>query len=51
MERVTGQLTVMQQRVCKELGFYNNEGEYLLEEGLFRFYVGGNSADCLMEEV
>ena len=26
MERITGQLTVMQQRVCKELGFYKFTG-------------------------
>ena len=26
----------------KELGFYNGEGEYLIEKGLFEVYVGEN---------
>ncbi len=29
------------------MGFYNNEGDYCLEDGEFRIYVGGNSRDCL----
>lgn len=42
--------------VCLELkkqdmGFYNNQGEYVLEDGLFRIYAGGNSRDCLCEEI
>ena len=35
----------------KELGFYDNDGVYRLEDGLFRFYAGGSSADCLQEEL
>lgn len=31
----------------EKMGFYNNEGEYCLEDGEFRIYVGGNSRDCL----
>lgn len=34
-----------------KLGFYNDNGEYLLEDGKFRIYVGGNSRDCLAEEM
>ncbi|MDD3403955.1 MAG: glycoside hydrolase family 3 N-terminal domain-containing protein [Hespellia sp.] len=34
----------------KDMGFYDNDGKYLLEDGLFRIYVGGNSRDCLCEE-
>ena len=34
-----------------DMGFYDNDGKYVLEDGLFRIYVGGNSADCLCEEV
>ena len=34
-----------------DMGFYNNDGEYLLEDGLFRIFVGGSSADCLMQEI
>lgn len=34
-----------------DMGFYNDKGEYLLENGLFRVYVGGNSRDCLMQEL
>ena len=33
------------------LGFYDNEGRYHLEDGLFRFFVGGSSRDCLAEEL
>ena len=35
----------------KDMGFFNNEGIYCLEEGAFRLYVGGDSRNCLMEEV
>lgn len=35
----------------KEMGFYNNQAEYVLEDGKFRIYVGGNSKECLCEEV
>ena len=31
----------------KELGFYNNEGNYLVEAGTFKVLVGGNSNDGL----
>ena len=34
----------------KDMGFCDNEGKYRLEDGLFRFYVGGSSKDCLMAE-
>ena len=34
-----------------ELGFFDNEGNYRLEEGLFRIYVGQNSRECLMAEI
>lgn len=34
-----------------DMGFYNNEAEYVLEDGLFRIYAGGNSRDCLCEEI
>ncbi|WP_374959759.1 glycoside hydrolase family 3 C-terminal domain-containing protein, partial [Gilvibacter sp.] len=27
-----------------ELGYYNNEGEFIVEDGLFRVFVGGSSA-------
>ncbi len=35
----------------KDMGFYDNEGKYRLEDGLFRLYVGGSSRDCLMQEI
>lgn len=35
----------------QDMGFYNNQGEYVLENGLFRIYAGGNSRDCLCEEI
>lgn len=34
----------------KEMGFYNEEMEYCLEDGKFIFYAGGNSRDCLEQE-
>lgn len=37
-------------RKC-DMGFYDNQGKYVLEDGLFRIYVGGNSRDCMMEEI
>ena len=35
----------------KDMGFYDNSGRYLLEDGLFRIFVGGSSRDCLMQEI
>lgn len=35
----------------KDMGFYKDSGEYVLEDGKFRIYVGNNSRDCLMKEV
>jgi beta-glucosidase len=34
----------------QNMGFYDNQGKYVCEDGLFRIYVGGNSRDCLMQE-
>ena len=33
------------------LGFFREDGSYALEEGLFRFCIGGSSADCLETEL
>lgn len=35
----------------QDMGFYNNEHQYCLEDGLFRFFVGGSSAADLTREV
>ena len=35
----------------KDMGFCKDDGQYVLESGKFRIYVGGNSKDCLMEEL
>lgn len=35
----------------QDMGFYDNDSNYLLEDGLFRIYVGGNSRECLCEEI
>ena len=35
----------------QDMGFYDNNGNYLLEDGLFRIFVGGNSRDTLMQEI
>ena len=37
-------------RKC-DMGFYNNNGKYVCENGLFRIYVGGNSKDTMEEEI
>jgi beta-glucosidase len=34
----------------KNMGFYDNQGKYVCEDGLFRIYVGGSSRECLMQE-
>ena len=33
------------------MGFYDNQGKYTLEDGLFRIYVGGNSKEVLDKEI
>ncbi len=33
------------------LGFYDNEGKYRLEDGLFRIFVGGSSRETLQHEL
>ena len=34
-----------------DMGFYDNEGHYRTEDGLFRIFVGKNSQEVLMQEV
>jgi len=34
----------------KELGFYNNQGKFVVESGAFDVMVGGSSAEVLMRE-
>lgn len=34
-----------------EMGFYDNQGQYVKEDGLFRIYVGGNSKECLCKKI
>lgn len=35
----------------QDMGFFDNDRNYRLEDGLFCIYVGGSSRDCLMQEV
>ena len=35
----------------KDLGFYDNEGKYRLESGLFRIFAGGSSRETLEQEL
>lgn len=35
----------------QDMGFCDNKGKYLLENGLFRIFVGGNSRDTLAQEI
>ncbi len=35
----------------QDMGYYDNDGIYRLEDGMFRIYAGGNSRDCLCEEL
>ncbi len=47
-----GESTVVEIAVDKnDLGFYNNDEVYLLEDGLFRFYMGGDSDATEMVEL
>lgn len=54
-ERITleaGQSKEMKLSLRKcDMGFYNNNGKYVCEDGLFRIYVGGNSRDTMVEEI
>lgn len=34
-----------------ELGYYDNDARYTKEDGIFRFYAGGNSRDTMYEEL
>jgi len=40
--------TVTMTLTDKELGFYDNEGNYLLEPGIFKIMVGGSSDKVLV---
>ncbi|NNF35305.1 MAG: glycosyl hydrolase, partial [Saprospiraceae bacterium] len=35
----------------EELGFYNNQGKYIVESGAYDIMVGGNSRDLISQEV
>ncbi len=35
----------------KAMGFYDNDGHYRLESGLFRIFVGGSSRETLQQEI
>lgn len=35
----------------ENMGFYDNQGRYVKEDGKFRIYAGGNSRDCLCCEI
>ena len=35
----------------KDMGFYDNAGQYRMEDGLFRIFVGGSSRDVLEREL
>lgn len=51
-ELVSGEEKTISMTLKKaDMGFYNNEGNYVREDGLFRIYVGGNSLDCLSQEI
>lgn len=43
--------TVVLTLAKKDMGFYNNEGKYVLEDGKFNLFVGASSEDCLCEQV
>ena len=34
-----------------QMGFYDDQARYHLEDGKFILYMGGNSKDCLSQEV
>jgi beta-glucosidase len=46
------EMKVIQMEVLKtNLGFYDNNGCYLLEDGEFQIFVGTNSSECLSETI
>ncbi len=48
----TGEAQCVEAEISKaELGYYDNDARYVRENGLFRFYVGGNSRDNMCEEL
>ena len=47
-----GEKTVVELSVAKkDMGFYNDQMEYLLEDGEFTIFVGTNSRDCLQGNI
>ena len=34
-----------------QMGFYDDDAVYHLEDGKFKLYIGGNSRDCLEDEI
>ena len=39
-------------RIHKELlGYYDEQMKYIVEDGVYEFYAGGNSVDCLKQEI
>lgn len=47
-----GESTVAKFRIAKEsLGYYDMQMNYIVEDGIYEFYVGGNSEDCLKQEI
>lgn len=43
--------TIVLHLAKQEMGFYNNDARYVLEDGKFQIYVGENSKECLCEEI
>ena len=34
-----------------QMGFYDDEGNYCLEDGTFQIFMGANARDCMMQEI
>ncbi len=35
----------------EKLGYYNEEMKFIVEDGIYEFYAGGNSVDCIKQEI
>lgn len=42
---------VVMELMKSQMGFYDDEGNYCLEDGTFQIFMGANARDCMMQEI
>ena len=35
----------------KDMGFYNNQEEYVMEDGKFNLFIGTDSENCMSQQI